>query len=389
MNTFVNKSWLYFPISISLILLNVYILQSNPNPDFGNIRFTSTKTPNNGTTITWTNTTEGTDKIMWGYSPSLERGEFEGTKHNNYGEGHLFDYTFPKLKPNSKIYYKIYNSDRQKWSEEKSYKTSDTISTTSFSFIAAGDSRTKIRRWKAVANSMQKSDFVLFTGDIVANGNVGKQWERWFKKGTNMNEQMVVYHAYGNHDGTPENFKRQFVLPGNEKYYSFTYGNALFICLDSENPKDEEQHSWLLKTLEENENTDWKVVFFHKPFYTCGGHEGEMDAYFDSWWKAFDDFNVDLIFNGHAHNYQRTKPINRNISTVEPVDEYGKGEGQGRCQIVTGGAGAPLYEVPGGIWYEKVKAENHYCLVDVDSHSLRIRAIQTNGEIIDDFIISR
>jgi hypothetical protein len=44
----------------------------------------------------------------------------------------------------------------------------------------------------------------------------------------------------------------------------------------------------------------WKIIFFHKPFYTIGTHYGEMDTYFDTWLKAFDDYGVDFVVNGHV-----------------------------------------------------------------------------------------
>ena len=74
---------------------------------------------------------------------------------------------------------------------------------------------------------------------------------------------------------------------------------------------------------------------------------------FDSWWQTFDDYGIDMILNGQAHNYQRTKPINRNIDTENPVEKYGSNPEQGRCQINLGGAGAEIEDVvlPETGWY--------------------------------------
>ncbi len=359
------------------------------DPRFGNIRFGSKNTPTDGTNITWGNKTNSTDKIKWGYSTSYEKGEFSGSKYENYDEGSLFDYEFPELKPDATIHYQLFNSNNNTWTGDKVFKTSTPTTSAKFSFIAMGDSRTHMDNWKSVANSVKKADFVLFTGDIVDNGNNSQDWEDWYESGTSVNEEMVFYHCYGNHDGSSSNYTRQFVLPGNEKYYSFNFGNAVFICLDSQNPGSSSQNDWLRKTLSDNSDKKWKIVFYHKPFYTCGGHAGEMDRYFNTWWKAFDDYGVDLIFNGHAHNYQRTNPINRNVSTGGPVSNYGSGSNQGRCQVVTGGAGAPLYGVSANSWYAKVQAVNHHCQIDVDGNSLRVRAIKTNGNLIDDFTLSK
>ncbi len=70
-----------------------------------------------------------------------------------------------------------------------------------------------------------------------------------------------------------------FTLPGEETYYSFNYGNAVFICLNTEDSDNTAQYNWLLSKLEENKDQTWKIVFFHRPFYTSPSHVGEMDAY--------------------------------------------------------------------------------------------------------------
>ena len=379
--------FIYFNASIAFIP-NINII-NDPKPRFGNIRLSSINTPLHGTTITWSNTNNRTDSLRWGYTKNLEEGTHVGVKENNYGKGLLFHYTFPDLEPESMIYYQLFNSRKKKWTNTKLFQTAKSPGSKTFTFIAAGDSRHHSRNWRMVANSMKKADFVLFTGDLVNDGNKGKYWEDWFKQGKIMNENMVVYHTYGNHDGTYENFTRQFVLPGNERYYSFNYGNALFICLDSDDPENPDQLDWLRKTLIKNQEQTWKIVFFHKPFYTCGGHEYDMHPYYNTWWKIFDNHGVDLILNGHAHNYQRAFPINRNSDTLAPVLVYGSKAGQGRCQVVTGGAGAPLYRINPSIWFANVQTVNHHCRIDVQGKSLRLRATKTDGSLIDDFTLSK
>ncbi|MCG8701053.1 MAG: metallophosphoesterase [Bacteroidales bacterium] len=374
---------------VSIPLLYACFSGNNTDPDFGNFHFSSTNTPLSGTTINWSNTTTGIDKIKWGYTASYEKGEFEGVKTSNYGSGYMFSYTFPTLNSNHNIHYRVFNSKSGLWTDDRTFKTSVDTTDTIFSFIAAGDSRTHIDNWKRVSNNMSNVDFVIFTGDIVNNGNIGVDWEMWYANGKNMNKNMVVYHSYGNHDGSIDNYTRQFVQPGNELYYSFEFGNAIFICLDSEKPRNSKQINWLRNTLSAYADKTWKIVFFHKPFYTCGGHAGEMNDHLSTWWKAFDDYGVDLIFNGHAHNYQRTNPINRNVSINGPVADYGSKPGQGRCQVVTGGAGAPIYGVSANSWYNKVQAVNHHCQIDVNGKNLRVRAIKPNGDLIDDFMLTK
>ena len=112
-----------------------------------------------------------------------------------------------------------------------------------------------------------------------------------------------------------------------------------------------------------------------------------MDDFFSTWWQAFDDFNVDVIFNGHTHNYQRTVPINRNISVDSAVDSYGDCSNQGRCQIVTGGAGAPLKDIGEGWFIKKSYSILHFVTTQVFEDRLIIKAYDQNHNIIDSLSI--
>jgi hypothetical protein len=115
-----------------------------------------------------------------------------------------------------------------------------------------------------------------------------------------------------------------------------------------------------------------------------------MDGLFDSWWKLFDDYGVDLIFNGHEHNYLRTKPINRNISDTSAVNEYGSGPGQGRCQVIAGSYGAPRYPVHEG-WFVELSFDRYlYTTVEVNGNELTLRAIDAEtGEKFDELILDK
>jgi hypothetical protein len=59
-----------------------------------------------------------------------------------------------------------------------------------------------------------------------------------------------------------------------------------------------------------NTNTDWIIVYFHRPPYSGTGsqNEGMRDTYH----PLFQKYNVDLVLSGHAHNYERTYPLNYN-----------------------------------------------------------------------------
>ncbi len=316
-------------------------------------------------------------------------------KSNSF-TGTRFQHTFPSLIAGSTIYYQIFDSKNFAWSTTRSYKVASDASDDQFSFTVLGDSRSYPEEWKIIAEATLDTDFTLFMGDIVNDGKVVSDWDNWFDYGEKFISRELIYHCVGNHDDDNsasefDNFMGLYTQPGNELYYSFTYGNAVFICLNTEEPANNDQYYWLLSTLQENADKTWKIVFFHKPFYTAPSHSGEMDNYFNTIWKPFDDYGVDMIFNGHTHNYQRTLPINRNVSTTSGVAAYGSGSGEGRCQIVAGNAGAPLSDPASSSlwWLDNSVSKRHFCNIDIDGYTLTMKAMDANQLVFDELVLQK
>lgn len=365
------------------------------NASTSHIRWGSKDSPLDGLTITWRSSNTG-DKIQWGYTTSFEQGEFTPTTYAGYIDN-FNDYTFPAVTPNSTILYQIYDADAGSYGSTQTFDTAP-VDGEPYTIIAMGDSRDNITDWQDIANAVNIHDAaaVLFSGDIVGDGSVNNDWDDWFDYGVNIIKDKLFYHTIGNHEtygGGVTKYLNNYVMPdaetGTELYYAFEYGNAIFINLNSEAPGDATQLTWLQNKLAANQDKYWKIVWFHCPFYTSGSHEGEMDSYFNTWWQAFDDYGVDLIFNGHDHMYERTLPINRNVSTTTPVAEYGSEAGQGRCQIVTGGAGAPLYSVNDRWWLDNGVTSLHYCKLDIDGLSITVNVYDETQSVIDQFVLAK
>lgn len=364
------------------------------NAQVSQIHWGAKQNPVNGLTISWVNTIPG-DSIKWGYDNKYEKGSF-AVVNTVYQARYICEFTFFKVLPDTFLLYSIYDAYTGAWSEAKIYKTPKGNSSY-FSFIAMGDSRTYWDKWQLVSENVLPADFAIFMGDIVTAGGDTTDWDNWFKYGKSYLENNQVFHCLGNHElrGDVEAvyYKALFALPqsalGNELYYSFVHNNSLFVCLNSEKASDTLQYQWLINTLKTSQNYNWTFVWFHRPFFTNPSHIGEMNAYFDTWWKAFDDYGVDVIFNGHSHNYQRTVPINYNIRKDSMVAEYGNCSKHGRCQIVTGGAGAPLVGEGSGWFINETYNGNHFVNVEVFADSLIIKALTPEQIIVDSFSLVR
>ena len=124
---------------------------------------------------------------------------------------------------------------------------------------------------------------------------------------------------------TGEGKKRQIDFMGN---YSFDQGNAHFVFLDG-NPHlfkalldysanylsapsafpeyPDILRNWLIKDLDSSNQT-WKIVVFHHPSFSSSNatlRNFQMRRIA----KLLEDHGVNMVFNGHAHNYQRTYPL--------------------------------------------------------------------------------
>jgi len=207
----------------------------------------------------------------------------------------------------------------------------------------------------------------LHTGDFVKNGLINSQWVDFFSI-SNFTHNCTIYPVLGNHENYGESYFQYFTIPGNGYWYSFDNGPIHFIGLDSnkKNLYNPYQIFWLFKDLMSNYKP-YIIVFFHHPPYSSGNH-GSTNLIRLLWVPLFSIFNVDIVFNGHDHDYERGKAKDVNF-------------------IVTGGGGAPLYNVKENWWTIYSEKTHHYCLITANQSQLNFQAIKPDGSIIDSFII--
>src|SRR5262249_8380503 len=92
--------------------------------------------------------------------------------------------------------------------------------------------------------------------------------------------------------------------------YSFDTGDCHFLCLDSNlyvDTTDKRWHDWIDRDLA-GTDARWKFVVYHHGAFNVGTHhykEQPMGLFH----PLFEKYGVDVVLNGHEHNYQRTKPL--------------------------------------------------------------------------------
>ncbi|MGJ4944806.1 purple acid phosphatase family protein [Bradyrhizobium sp. HKCCYLS1011] len=110
--------------------------------------------------------------------------------------------------------------------------------------------------------------------------------------------------------------------------YSFDYGNAHFVFLDSNphvfngqldysavyaNPPaafpayPKILRDWLINDLD-GSNKPWKIVVYHHPAFSSG-YATLRNNQMRQISKLLEDHGVNIVYNGHEHNYQRTFPL--------------------------------------------------------------------------------
>jgi hypothetical protein len=360
-------------------------------------------------------------------------------------------------------------------SEGQAIKSADQ----SYRFVAMGDigAETPDQKKLAVQAYLTKPDFVVVPGDIVYETGLISDYRKKFwpvynndkadTTGAPLMRSIPFIAAVGNHDAdsrdldkTPDALayymfweqplngppgkeggsivpvlkgsdanKKAFYDAAGDAYprmtnYSFNYGNAHWIVLDADTYvdwTDKELTDWVTKDLADSKDAIWHFVLFHHP-----GFNSSIDHYEQQHMRLlspiFEKGKVDVVFNGHVHNYQRSFPLtfspdkkgtllvggkdNKTIrGRVVPgawkLDKTFDGKTntnpRGVIYVITGAGGQELYNPEQtndpDSWQkftDKFIATVHSLTVaDVNGKTLTIRQLDTNGKELDSFKITK
>src|SRR6185436_2577196 len=219
-------------------------------------------------------------------------------------------------------------------------------------FALMGDSGSGDQAQTNVANTMlqyfltaRRFRFVLMLGDNLYGDDYIEEFSVPYKG--LLDRGVLFYAALGNHDRDLEIHYKPFNM-GDRSYYAFTEGNARFVVLNSNRPRDRAQLAWLDAEAFANAGTKWRISFFHHPLYSSGQHaEESRDAIRPALEPALVRNNVDVVFSGHEHLYERIAPQ------------------QGVRYFVSGGGGRNLYRFRRSAFDEVVASEHHFMVVEI------------------------
>ena len=148
-------------------------------------------------------------------------------------------------------------------------------------------------------------------------------------------KSLPVATTLGNHDAVSGNYSYHFNNPntstlgstvGGGNYY-YTYGNTLFIMLNTNNTNAEEHKQFIEQAVAESGDVTWKVVTLHQDIYGSGEHSNEPEIA-ELRYKLvpiFEENDIDVVLTGHDHTYAISKILKGGVkeeSTFLTDDEY-------------------------------------------------------------------
>lgn len=145
--------------------------------------------------------------------------------------------------------------------------------------------------------------------------------------------------------------------------YTFRYGNVGVLSLDANDLSTEirtnagysggTQTAWVRRTLTAQRGDpgiDFIVAFFHHcAFATSRSHASDAGVR-QALAPLFDEFSVDLVVQGHNHQYERTNPIRAGRSAAQAPDGATvRPETDGTTYVCVGSGGRPRYSWQQGV----------------------------------------
>ena len=217
-------------------------------------------------------------------------------------------------------------------------------------------------------------ELVITVGDNIYGSERPQDFVRKFETPYKplLDAGVRFYASLGNHDSREQRFYKLFGMDG-KLYYSFKPDkqSVRFFALES-TYLEPEQVTWVQKELE-GSGEDWKIPFFHHPPYSSGGRHGSHMQHREALEPLFLKHNVSVVFTGHDHIYERTKPQ------------------QGIVYFVVGSGGklrrGNLDNT--GLTAVGNATDRAFLVAEISGDELFFNAISRTGQIIDSGIIVR
>jgi hypothetical protein len=219
--------------------------------------------------------------------------------------------------------------------------------------------------------------------------------------GNHEDDDSESYSSYINHFGL------------SNPYYSYNLNNVHVLTMDSDRTSyasGSAQYNFVINDLQsasQNPNIKWIIVNIHKQMYTspntcgsssCSNTGTDATNLRNTYHAKFDQYGVDLVLNGHLHNYQRTYPIKYDSGspsspTVTSTASTDYIDPQGEIFATVGTGGINFHGLSGKSSFVKYQQDNLFGSLDItitnNGDKLLGRYYTNAGSKLDEFSITK
>lgn len=263
-----------------------------------------------------------------------------------------------------------------------------------FSFIhvtdSQGDTKDDYQIWGNTLDKalsiLPQAQFIVHGGDMTEDPNVEQQW-KWFFQYAKPFSAIPLMPTTGNHEQLEKDghsLVAHFTMPDNgasklvsgTSYY-FDYNNMLYISLNTEADLTM-QTEWLEEVLKQN-TQPWIIVSMHRGVY--GGNRFKEA---DEWVDLFDKYGVQLVLQGHNHEYSRSY----SLIDGDIVESDANDITEGTVYVTLNASGHKLNEKKADKKYQAVHFQNGlqmFGTVTISANELIYNAYDVDGNLLDSF----
>lgn len=249
--------------------------------------------------------------------------------------------------------------------------------------------------------------FVLHTGDCVQDGHRVNYREEFLGPLFGLGNHAPVIIGAGNHEtydyaivtsnAARELYNAYVAQPGDEHCFGFRWGPLFVMVIDTEMGHAQgfpQYDECIEKTLQSPlaQTAQFRTALFHRPplveywdaiasfssptsFFSGGMDAPDVRAYLA---PLFEQYHVQLVFNGHNHLYQRVDAWPRTVTWIT------SGGGGGGLET-----GTPESRVNDWSPYvsRQIFGRHHFLHVVIEGGVMGIEAIAMNGEVLDTWYV--
>jgi|GEM_PF-279800 len=163
------------------------------------------------------------------------------------------------------------------------------------------------------------------------------------------NHDFSLGHYYGFHYNLPnQSAQNGATAYGNDGDYYFTYGQALFMVLNSNTMSAATHDVFIGQTIAANPNARWRIVMFHHSLYSDATHATDADIEFRraAYPTIFDEYHIDVVLSGHDHSYARSYQMLGGMPVSRPGDSVMAVNPRGTLYMtLNSGSGSKYYQL--------------------------------------------